>query len=332
MLNIGASIGVAVSSTDGADADTLLKNADLALYRAKGEGRGMFRFFETGMDESMQARRALEIDLRRALALKQFHLAYQPQVALDDDAITGFEALLRWRHPERGMVSPADFIPLAEEIGIINAIGEWVLRTACREAVGWSRPVSVAVNISAVQFRSGKLVTTVTSALADSGLDPTRLELEITESALLDNTNTVLEELFALKALGVRISMDDFGTGYSSLSYLQKFPFDKIKIDQSFVRNMTDRQDCLAIVRAVIGLGRSLGMSVNAEGVETLDQREALLGEGCLELQGYLYSKPKPSGEIAEMLDRLGCAAQPSAVAPEIESADGLEKQEEVLF
>jgi diguanylate cyclase (GGDEF)-like protein len=302
MLNIGASIGVAVSSTDGADADTLLKNADLALYRAKGEGRGMFRFFETGMDESMQARRALEIDLRRALALKQFHLAYQPQVALDDDAITGFEALLRWRHPERGMVSPADFIPLAEEIGIINAIGEWVLRTACREAASWPRPVSIAVNLSPVQFRGAKLTAMVTSALAQSGLDPGRLELEITEGALLENTDKVLSVLHAVKALGVRISMDDFGTGYSSLSYLQKFPFDKIKIDQSFVRGMEDSQDCRAIVRAVTGLGVSLGIQTTAEGVETPEQLAHIRAEGCTQVQGYLTGRPLPAAEAAALL------------------------------
>jgi diguanylate cyclase (GGDEF)-like protein len=302
MLNIGASIGVAISTTDGADADTLLKNADLALYRAKGDGRGMFRFFETGMDASMQARRALEIDLRRALALKQFHLVYQPQVDLETDTITGFEALLRWRHPERGLVSPADFIPLSEEIGIINPIGEWVLRTACLEAMSWVRPASIAVNLSPVQFRGSKLVAMVTSALAQSGLDPSRLELEITEGALLENTEKVLSVLHAVRELGVRISMDDFGTGYSSLSYLQKFPFDKIKIDQSFVRGMDDSSDCRAIVRAVTGLGASMGIKTTAEGVETDEQMARIRAEGCTQVQGYLTGRPLPATEAAALL------------------------------
>ncbi|MHB8286847.1 MAG: putative bifunctional diguanylate cyclase/phosphodiesterase, partial [Caulobacteraceae bacterium] len=222
MLNIGASIGVAIAPTDGLTADAVLKNADLALYRAKADGRGMFRFFESEMDAHMQARRALELDLRRALALKEFELAYQPQVQLESSRITGFEALLRWRHPVRGLVSPADFIPLAEEIGIITPIGEWVLRTACKQAAGWPMPISIAVNLSPIQFRGGKLVDTVMSALAQSGLDPKRLELEITEGALLENTDTVLRVLHSVRDLGVRISMDDFGTGYSSLSYLQK--------------------------------------------------------------------------------------------------------------
>jgi diguanylate cyclase (GGDEF)-like protein len=327
---IGASVGIAVTGNDLATPDLLLKSADLALYRAKAEGRGVWRFFEADMDLRMQARRQMEFDLREAVALNQFELYYQPLMR-GTEGISGFEALIRWHHPLRGLVNPADFIPLAEEVGLIPAIGRWVLHRACAEAAQWPARLKVAVNLSPSQFR-GPLVEEVTEALAASGLSPELLELEITESIMLGDEEHVLDTLHRLRALGTRIAMDDFGTGYSSLGYLRRFPFDKIKIDQSFVRNMTDRQDCLAIVRAVIGLGRSLGMSVNAEGVETLDQREALLGEGCLELQGYLYSKPKPSGEIAEMLDRLGCAAQPSAVAPEIESADGLEKQEEVLF
>ncbi len=302
MLNIGASIGVAVSPSDGEDADALLKHGDLALYRAKSDGRGVFRFFEPGMDAEMQARRLLEIDLRRALALKEFRLVYQPQVQLEPDAITGFEALLRWGHPTRGEVSPADFIPLAEEIGLITPIGEWVLRTACAEAASWSRPASIAVNLSPVQFRGAKLVETVTSVLAHTGLDPTRLELEITESALLENTDTVLRVLKGLRAMGVRISMDDFGTGYSSLSYLQKFPFDKIKIDQSFVRDMGDGGESHAIVRAVAGLGASLGMRTVAEGVETPEQLARMRREGCSDVQGYLTGRPIAPDAIAALL------------------------------
>ena len=292
MLNIGASVGVALAPADGQDPDVLLKNADLALYRAKADGRGVFRFFEPDMDARMQARRSLEIDLRRALALKEFELVYQPQVDAVDGTVKGFEALLRWRHCERGMVPPADFIPLAEEIGLIAPIGEWVLRTACAQAARWPKAVSLAVNLSPVQFRGAKLVATVTSALAQSGLSPDRLELEITEGALLSDTETVLGVLNALRSLGVRISMDDFGTGYSSLSYLQKFPFTKIKIDQSFVRQMEDSADCSAIVRAVIALGQSLGMKTTAEGVETEAQRDRIRAEGCTEIQGYLTGRP----------------------------------------
>ncbi len=305
MLNVGASVGVSVAPANGEDADTLLKNADLALYRAKADGRGMFRFFEPGMDAKMQARRSLEIDLRRALALKEFDLVYQPQVSAHGGVVTGFEALLRWNHPARGMVSPSDFIPLAEEIGLIGPIGEWVLRTACAEAARWPEPITLAVNLSPVQFRGAKLVTIVTSALAHSGLPASRLELEITEGALLDNTETVLGMLNALREFGVSISMDDFGTGYSSLSYLQKFPFTKIKIDQSFVRQMEESADCSAIVRAVIALGRSLGMKTTAEGVETEGQRERIRAEGCTEIQGYLTGRPMCAADAATLVSNI---------------------------
>ncbi len=311
MLNVGASVGVAIGPANGQDADTLLRNADLALYRAKADGRGMFRFFEPGMDAELRGRAALEagrsreIDLRRALALKEFDLAYQPQVSAHGGVLTGFEALLRWNHPKRGMVSPADFIPLAEEIGLIGPIGEWVLRTACAEAARWPEPITLAVNLSPVQFRGAKLVTIVTSALAHSGLPADRLELEITEGALLDNTETVLGVLNALRQLGVSISMDDFGTGYSSLSYLQKFPFTKIKIDQSFVRQMEESADCSAIVRAVIALGRSLGMKTTAEGVETEGQRERIRAEGCTEIQGYLTGKPMCAADAATLVRNM---------------------------
>jgi predicted signal transduction protein with EAL and GGDEF domain len=315
---IGGSVGIAVTGEQLTSADALLKSADLALYRAKAEGRGVWRFFEAEMDLRMQARRQMEFDLREAVALKQFEVFYQPLMR-GDEGIAGFEALVRWRHPERGLIGPSDFIPLAEEVGLIPAIGGWVLRQACADAASWPAKLKVAVNLSPSQFR-GPLVQEVTEALDDSGLSPGLLELEITESIMLADEEQVLSTLHRLRALGARISMDDFGTGYSSLGYLRRFPFDKIKIDQSFVRNMTDRQDCLAIVRAVIGLGRSLGMAVNAEGVETDDQREALLGEGCLELQGYLFSKPRPASEVTELLRRLGCAAAPNEVAQIIEA------------
>ena len=302
MLNIGASIGVTLSSSDCADAGTLLKRADVALYRAKADGRGQFRFFETAMDALMQERRLMELDLRRALALRQFELAFQPQYKVESSELIGFEALLRWRSPSRGFVSPADFIPLAEEIGLITPIGEWVLRSACTEAAGWSRPLSVAVNLSPIQFQNPKLVETIVSALAASGLPPHRLELEITEGALLSDTDAVLAALNALRALGVKISMDDFGTGYSSLSYLQKFPFNKIKIDQSFVRRMGDDPESKAIVRAVAALGASLGMTTTAEGVETAEQLAQIRAEGCTDVQGYLTGRPMPAAEASALV------------------------------
>jgi EAL domain-containing protein (putative c-di-GMP-specific phosphodiesterase class I) len=254
------------------------------------------------MDAEMQSRRLLELDLRKALALREFEVFYQPQVDVETKALIGFEALLRWRSPTRGMVSPGLFIPLAEEIGLIGRIGEWVLQTACRDAASWPSSVSVSVNVSAVQFRDGKLVPMVTSALAASGLDAARLELEITEGALLDNTEDVLNVLQTLKRLGVRISMDDFGTGYSSLSYLQKFPFDKIKIDQSFVRGTDHNTDCGAIVRAVAALGKSLGMTTIAEGVETQEQLDRVRAEGCSAVQGYLTGHPLPAAEAASLM------------------------------
>jgi diguanylate cyclase (GGDEF)-like protein len=292
VLHIGASVGVAIAPSDGYEPDVLLKNADLALYRAKGEGRGCYRFFEPGMDERMQARRSMEIDLRRALALKQLELVYQPQFDLASYAIVGFEALIRWHHPTRGVVSPDDFIPLAEEIGVVTAIGEWVLRAACKQAATWPASVSIAVNLSPAQFRGGKLVETVTSALAQAHLPAERLELEITEGALLDNTDAVLSLLNGLRELGVAVSMDDFGTGYSSLGYLQKFPFDKIKIDQSFVRGIDVHLNRRAILRAVISLASTLGMKTIAEGVETDAELACIRAEGCDEVQGYLTGRP----------------------------------------
>ena len=300
---IGASVGVSAAPSDGDDADELLKKADMALYRAKADGRGAFHFFERAMDEQLQARRALELDLRRALAAGEFQLYYQPLYNLGDDRVTGCEALLRWNHPERGMVSPADFIPLAEEIGLIVQLGEWVLREACREAAGWPGHVRLAVNLSPAQFRDRGLVRTVISALAVSGLPAERLELEITESVLLQDNAANMSMLHDLKALGVRISMDDFGTGYSSLSYLRSFPFDKIKIDQTFVRDILKDSDALAIIKAVLDLGASLGIVTTAEGVETVEQLNALRDQGCAEIQGYFISRPAPASEIARMLN-----------------------------
>ena len=299
---IGVSIGIAVAPDDGTEPGELLRNADLALYRAKKEGREMYRFFEAEMDARMQARRTLEADLRRALAVGEFELYYQPLVSVKSAEITGFEALLRWHHPELGLVLPTEFISVAEEIGLMVPLGEWVLRRACQEAATWPSGINVAVNLSPVQFKSRNLVTAVTLALSSAGLSPARLELEITESLLLEDSESTLATLHQLKNLGARISMDDFGTGYSSLSYLRSFPFDKIKIDRSFIRDLADKDDAIAIVRAVTGLGESLGMTTTAEGVETKEQFERLRSEGCTEVQGYLFSQPRPANELAALI------------------------------
>ena len=298
LLTIGASVGVALAPGDGTDADKLLKNADLALYRAKLDGRATYRFFELEMDDRMQARRRLELDMRQALARREFELHYQPQLQLESDRIIGCEALIRWRHPERGMVSPLDFIPLAEEIGLIVPIGEWVIRQACRDAVTWPAPMTVAVNVSPAQFKSDRLVDTIISALASSGLPATRFEVEITEGVLLQESAKTLQTLHRLRELGVRVSMDDFGTGYSSLSYLRSFPFDKIKIDRSFVKDLSGKPDGDAIIRAIAGLGKSLGMTTIAEGVETAEQMQRIRAEGCTDVQGYLISKPVPAEDL----------------------------------
>jgi len=303
LLHIGASIGVAIYPDDGLEPDILFKNADLALYRAKAEGRSCYRFFETGMNERMQSRRLMEIDLRRALAFKQLELEYQPQIELATGRVVGFEALIRWHHPERGRVSPADFIPLAEEIGVIVPIGEWVLRTACKEAAGWPLPLSIAVNLSPVQFRGGKLAETILSALAYSGLAAPRLEVEITEGALLDNSDIVLQVLTGLRAMGVHVSMDDFGTGYSSLSYLQKFPFDKIKIDQSFIRDIDTSSERQAIVRAITSLAGAFDMKTTAEGVETEAELQCVRAEGCTDVQGYLTGRPLSAIGAAQLIE-----------------------------
>ena len=314
-LVIGASVGIAMSPGDGATGDDLLRNADMALYRAKSEGGGAHCFFEKEMDRQAQTRRALEFDLRHALPNGEFELHYQPLVDVAANRIVAFESLIRWRHPERGMISPAEFIPVAEDIGLIVTLGDWVLREACSEAAKWPADIKVAVNLSPIQFRSRNLVQTVIAALAHSGLAPTRLELEITESLFLAETEANLATLHQLRSLGVRISMDDFGTGYSSLSYLRSFPFDKIKIDRSFVRDLAERQDCVAIVKAISGLGQSLNISTTAEGVETEDQLDRLRAMGCTEVQGFLFSAAKPGCDIAGLLDRFG-QGQSKAGAP----------------
>jgi len=310
---IGASIGIALSPGDGSTGEELMRNADLALYRAKEDGGGVHRFFEREMDRQAQKRRDMELDLRRAFANGEFELHYQPLVDVATDRISGFESLLRWRHPDKGMISPAEFVPVAEDIGLIVSIGEWVLREACNEAVKWPADVKVAVNLSPVQFRGRNLVQVVVSALANSGLSPKRLELEITESLFLAETEANLAILHQLRELGVSISMDDFGSGYSSLSYLRSFPFDKIKIDRSFVKDIAKRSDCVAIVRAISGLGRSLNITTTAEGVETTDQLDWLRAEGCNQVQGFLFSAAKPANEIEELLFRFGARASKAA-------------------
>ncbi|MBN9316703.1 MAG: EAL domain-containing protein [Devosia sp.] len=300
-LVIGTSVGIAMAPQDGDTAEILMKNADLALYRAKNEGRSTYHFFEPGMDAAIQKRRTIEAGLRLALARGEFRLVYQPLVGLKENRITCLEALLRW-DSDRGVVSPAEFIPVAEETGLIVQIGDWVLREACRTAATWPPGVRVAVNLSAVQFKNKRLFETVEAALRETGLSPARLELEITESLLLSDNEPTLKTLHRLRALGVRISMDDFGTGYSSLSYLRSFPFDKIKIDRSFMRDLKSKGDSLAIIKAVIGLGHSLGMSTTAEGIETEEQLDAVRAQGCNEVQGFLFSPPVSASKVTELL------------------------------
>jgi diguanylate cyclase (GGDEF)-like protein/PAS domain S-box-containing protein len=312
-LVVGASIGIALSPGDGDSCEELMRNADMALYRAKSDGGGVHRFFEREMDRQAQKRRDMERDLRSAFANGEFELHYQPLVDIAADKINAFESLLRWRHPEKGMISPVDFIPVAEDIGLIVALGEWVLREACTEAAKWPVDVKVAVNLSPVQFRSRNLVQAVVSALAHSGLSPLRLELEITESVFLAETEANLAILHQLRQLGVSISMDDFGTGYSSLSYLRSFPFDKIKIDRSFIKDLAERSDCVAIVRAISSLGRSLNITTTAEGVETMDQLDWLRAEGCNQVQGFLFSAARPAAEVEQLLSKFGRRASQAA-------------------
>lgn len=299
---ISCSIGISLAPNDGTAGEKLLQNADVALYRAKADGRKTWRFFEPQMDALLKARRLIELDLREAMDKGEFELFYQLLYDLRLDRISGFEALLRWHHPTRGFVSPAEFIPIAEEIGLIIPLGEWVLRRACEQAVTWPEEIKLAVNVSAVQFRSCDLVAVVADALATSKLPGHRLELEITESVLLANGANTLATLHGLSALGVSIALDDFGTGYSSLSYLRSFPFKKLKIDQSFVRELTATDESQLIVRAIVGLGKSLGMRTTAEGIETIEQLNQMRAEGCDEVQGYFFSRPAPVTELASII------------------------------
>jgi diguanylate cyclase (GGDEF)-like protein len=323
-LHIGTSIGIAVAPFDGDEPDTLLKNADLALYRAKADGRGTMRYFEPDMDQRAQARRALETELRDALAQGQFLLEYQPLIRADGNRVTGVEALLRWIHPTRGRIPPDDFIPMAEDMGLIVPIGRWVLEQACRDALRWPAGVRVAVNVSATQFRQSVLLRDVMLALESTGLPAERLEIEITESTMMRDPAQALALLHELHALGVRVAMDDFGTGYSSLSTLQSFPFDRIKIDRSFVRNLETNADAQSIVRAVVGLGRNLGMATTIEGVETSGQLAIARHEGCAEVQGWLYSPARPADEIAAFIEavELAVSAVPANSSTAAEGTD----------
>jgi diguanylate cyclase (GGDEF)-like protein len=308
-IGIGASVGIAILPGDGEGPDDLLKNADLALYRAKEDGRGNHKFFEPSMDLQAQTRRAFELELRAGLARGEFEVHYQPLINIETGKISGFEALARWRSPLRGMVPPNEFIPIAEETGLIVLLGEWILKQACTDAAKWPGDTKLAVNISPIQFRSN-IASTVVLALAASGLSPYRLELEVTESVLLKDSEKNIAMLHQIKDLGVTISMDDFGTGYSSLGYLRSFPFDKIKIDQSFIRDMSSREDCVSIVRAITGLGASLGMRTTAEGVETVQQLDELREQGCTEAQGFYFSRPIPASDVAALFgDNLPKAA-----------------------
>jgi diguanylate cyclase (GGDEF)-like protein/PAS domain S-box-containing protein len=301
LITTDASIGIALASGHGADLDQLLKNADLAMYAAKSAGRRTYRFFKPDMEAQVTARHVLEVDLRQAISDGALEVYYQPCVSLRDNRITGCEALLRWRHSERGMISPAEFIPIAEETGLINQLGEWVLMTACAEATTWPDDIRLAVNVSPVQFKSGTLALKILAALAASGLPASRLELEITEAVLIRDDEAALAVLHQLRAIGVRIALDDFGTGYSSLSYLQRFPFDKIKIDRCFIDDIAEPDGSSCIVQAVVNIAAARHMTATAEGVETKQQLELLRALGCAEMQGYLFSHAKPAAEIRQL-------------------------------
>jgi diguanylate cyclase (GGDEF)-like protein len=302
LLTTDASIGIALAPQHGTDLDQLLRNADLAMYAAKADGRRTCRFFEPAMDARVKAQRTLELDLRQAIANGGFELHYQPLVRVADNRVTGCEALLRWRHPSRGMISPAKFIPVAEETGLINQLGEWVLATACTEAASWPNDVKIAVNVSPIQFRGQAFALKVAAALAASGLPAHRLELEITEAVLIRDDEAALAMLHQLRALGVRIALDDFGTGYSSLSYLHRFPFDKIKIDRCFIKDVAESDGSASIVQAVVNIAAARHMTTTAEGVETQAQLDILRKLGCTEMQGYLFSPAKPAAEIVRLL------------------------------
>jgi predicted signal transduction protein with EAL and GGDEF domain len=300
-LSTDASIGIVIAPQDGTNLDQLIKNADLAMYGAKADGRRTYRFFEPEMDASAKARLSMEQDLRQAIAGGGFEIHYQPLVDLKTDQVTGCEALLRWRHAERGMISPAEFIPVLEDTGLINELGEWVLKTACCEAAGWPDQVRLAVNVSPVQLKNDGLALKIASALAASGLPANRLELEITEAVLIHDDEAALAILHQLRAIGVRIALDDFGTGYSSLSYLKRFPFDKIKIDRCFVTDLAEMDSSAAIVQAVVNIAASRSMTTVAEGVETLEQKGVLRALGCTQMQGFLFSGAKPGPEVRKL-------------------------------
>ncbi|MFL6724235.1 MAG: EAL domain-containing protein [Sphingomicrobium sp.] len=312
LVSIGASVGIVTSDYDDRTADDLMRDADLALYAAKAAGKGCFRFFAPEMHEAARERQLMESDLRVALEKGQLRVVFQPQVDASSEAVTGFEALVRWDHPEHGPISPALFIPLAEEIRLIDEIGEWVLRTACTEAAKWPQHVSVAVNLSPVQFKSHALASMVRMALSETSLAAKRLELEITEGVFLSNDEHVHEMIDTLKAIGLKLALDDFGTGYSSLSYLQRVPFDKIKIDQSFVRGASDPESRnAALIRAMVGLASDLKMQTTAEGVETTEELQLVRDLGCSLVQGYIFGKPMPADEALELANK-GAATLPA--------------------
>ncbi len=312
-LSSDASIGIAMAPRHGTGLHGLLKSADLAMYAAKAAGRRTHRFFEPSMEAQANLRRELEGDMRLAIAERGFEIHYQPLVDLRSNEIVGCEALLRWRHPTRGMVSPAEFVPVAEETGLIEEIGEWVLRTACAEAATWPVHTRIAVNVSPIQFKSQTLSLKVAAALADSGLDPRRLELEITEAVLIADDDAALVALNQLRALGVHIALDDFGTGYSSLSYLPRFPFDKIKIDRSFVKELARGTGSSSIIKAVVSIANDRNMITTAEGIETQQQRDTVQALGCTQMQGYLFSAARPAHEIRKMLVGRRPAAEDAA-------------------
>jgi diguanylate cyclase (GGDEF)-like protein len=306
------SIGIAIAPQDGTDGETLLRNADLALYRAKEAGRGTFAFFEESLNERAQQRRQLESDLRVAIERGEFELYYQPLFDLEQNKICSFEALIRWNHPKRGLISPADFVPIAEDTGLIVPIGAWVVREACEQAAQWPDDIRIAVNVSAVQFHRGALHETILQALAASGLAPGRLEVEITESIFLEGGEATLKLLHSLRSVGVRVALDDFGTGYSSLSYLQSFPFDKLKIDRSFIQNLLTRDGASAIVRAITELAHALNIETTAEGVEETAQLMELRAHGCSSVQGFLFAEPMTAADVEELFRdaKPGDAAQ----------------------
>jgi predicted signal transduction protein with EAL and GGDEF domain len=298
---VGTSIGISLAPLHGNDASTLLRNADLALYEAKAQGRNRHAVFEAGMDEAAQYRRSLELDLRGALGKHELCLHYQPLIRIEDNATLGYEALIRWIHPERGVVMPNDFIPIAEESGMIIPIGEWVIRQAIDDMMLWPDHMTVSINLSPAQMRSPSLITTLVQSLAKTGADPKRICLEITENVLMQDSEANLATLHKLHDLGLEIALDDFGTGYSSLNYLRSFPFDKIKIDRCFISEIDEREDCQAIVRSVVNLANSLGMTTTAEGVEREGQMESLRREGCSNVQGYLFSKAVPQDQLTDL-------------------------------